>query len=185
MSFIISCSKRKNNPIDFQNFESNIDSLSYANLNQHRLKLIENLGKNLEWTHTLPAWKLYSGKGSRLYPRIHIENWLKPCVNINIISALFGIVKHTDLLPYYDVTMMDYIELQNQKIWQFWQENVNWVNYIDNDDINIVSPDYRLAINHHGNNLGVIPNIDFGRGYSNLYNKGVWLNEQFTNINCI
>lgn len=184
MSYIIACSSSKNNPINFQNFESSIDNLSFPYFNEYRLELIENLGVNLDWSHTLPAWKLYSGPGSRLYPRIDEDNWLKPCIGIKIASALFGMVKHTDLLPYYDVTMMDRIANNNQKIYQFWAQNINWVDFINDNDVNLLSLDYKLAINHHGNNLGIIPNFNFGIGYQNLYNKGVWLNEQLTNLIC-
>ncbi len=56
MTYIIPCSSRKNNPIDFQNFESCIENLSYPNLNELRLSLIENLPCTLDWKHTIPAW---------------------------------------------------------------------------------------------------------------------------------
>lgn len=42
-----------------------------------REELIHNLGVNLDWSHTLTAWKLYSGNKSLLYSRIIEDNWLK------------------------------------------------------------------------------------------------------------
>jgi cytoplasmic iron level regulating protein YaaA (DUF328/UPF0246 family) len=64
----------------------------------------------------LPAWQLYSGVGARLYPRINNVNWTNTKTDVKILSALFGLIKHTDLIPYYDLAMTDKIFLGNYKI---------------------------------------------------------------------
>jgi cytoplasmic iron level regulating protein YaaA (DUF328/UPF0246 family) len=178
MSYLIACSSCKNNPNNFENFQSSIHELSFPELNEYRLVLINNFANNLDWNHTLPAWKLYSGPLAKLYPRIHEENWMKPCVDIKIMSALFGWVKHTDLLPHYDVTMEN--RLGDIKIWRFWLNTGVMNDFVDENDIDLLSSNYRRAIDP----IGIVPDVNFGPGINSLHKKGVWLNNQLTNLFC-
>ncbi len=148
-----------------------------------RKKLITLTGINLDWSHTLPAWDLYSGSRSKLYPRVSADNWEKPCVKIKILSALFGWINHTDLIPHYDLRMCDLLKYNNKSVWRYWYELdilstlVDKKNYID-----LLSGDYRKAI--HGNNSPIAkePNAYFSDHYG--VEKGKWLNNQLNNLIC-
>lgn len=89
MAFLISCAGSKNqpkihNPSDLQSLSFN-DELYQA---RQELLLLTNI--QLDWNRTLPAWQLYSGNRSKIYPRITETNWTKNCIDVQILSALFG-----------------------------------------------------------------------------------------------
>ena len=96
MAFLITCCSSKKLPT--QILHGNLNDL-YGDtvLRQHRVDLIVQSGIQLDWSKTLPAYQLYSGK---IYSKISQQNWTKPCVEIKILSALFGWIRHTDLIPY-------------------------------------------------------------------------------------
>jgi len=181
MAYLITCAGSKRQPIS-QN-PSSLEKLSFhQELGKARKELLKiNPQIQLDWEHTLPAWHLYSGNRSRLYPQITQVNWTKNCVEIKILSALFGWVKHTDLLPYYDLKMSDRIPNSNHMIIKFWFDQNLLAQFVNQIDIDLLSGDYRRAI--HGTTLPVasIPNVRF-----NDYGvqKGIWLNDQLENTIC-
>lgn len=179
MGYLITCARSKIIPIVPN--PSSIINLSFnAQLFEIREEIIAASNIQLDWARTLPAWKLYSGTRSKLYPQISIANWNKPCIDIKILSALFGWVKHTDLLPYYNLRMTDRID--NQPVWRFWHDQNILLQLINpNYDIDLLSGDYRMAISGNRQNVAILPNIQF-----NDYGvqKGNWLNVQLNNLVC-
>jgi len=177
MTYLITCSAAKRQPII--NNPSNLQLLSFnEELNDARLDLLHMTNIHLNWDFTLPAWQLYSGK---TYQKITEANWNKDCIEIRILSALFGWINHTDLLPYYDLTMKHNIPQLNQKIYHYWH-NQNLLNLLVNqEDIDLLSQDYRKAIHGNTNPVASIPNVQFNdRGDQ----KGIWLNNQIENTIC-
>jgi cytoplasmic iron level regulating protein YaaA (DUF328/UPF0246 family) len=88
MAFFISCSGEKNSVSKGKSQTSNLISLTaFPELYDARKELIELLGIQLNWSQTLPAYKLYNGK---VYKKVSLENWTKENTNIIIVSALFG-----------------------------------------------------------------------------------------------
>lgn len=179
MTYLITCAGSKRQPI---HNPSNLQALSFnEELNNARLELLYLTNIQLNWDFTLPAWQLYSGNRSRIYPQITLDNWTKDCIDIRILSALFGWIKHTDLLPYYDLRMSDKIPQTNQKIFQYWH-NQNILNQlVYQNDIDLLSGDYRKAVHGNTNPVATIPNAQF-----NDYGvqKGIWLNNELENTIC-
>lgn len=180
MTYLITCAGSKRQPIVHN--PSNLQALSFnEELNNARLELLILTNIQLNWDFTLPAWQLYSGNRSRIYPQITLANWTKDCIDIRILSALFGWIKHTDLLPYYDLRMSDKIAQTNQRIFQYWH-NQNLLNQlVHQNDIDLLSGDYRKAVHGNTNPVATIPNAQF-----NDYGvqKGIWLNNQLENTIC-
>ncbi len=142
------------------------------------------MGIQLDWDYTLPAWELYSGAYSQLYRRVSQNNWNKPCAKIKILSALFGWIKHTDLIPCYNLKMDDKITINNVKkpIWEFWFNTALLMAIINPEtDIDLLSRLYRKAINGTGQVVAATPPVNF-KGYG--AQKGHWLNNQLNNLNC-
>lgn len=181
MTYLITCSGSKRQPIIHN--PSNLQLLSFnEELNDARLDLLHLTNIHLNWDFTLPAWQLYSGTMSKIYPRITQVNWTKDCIEIKILSALFGWINHTDLLPYYDLRMSDNIPQLNQKIFQYWH-NQNLLNLLVNqEDIDLLSKGYRKAIHGNGNPIATLPNAHFTDRYG--VQKGIWLNNQLEQIIC-
>jgi cytoplasmic iron level regulating protein YaaA (DUF328/UPF0246 family) len=180
MAFLITCAGSKRQP-SVSN-PSNLQLLSYNQaLFEARLRLLKLTNIHLNWDLTLPAWQIYSGNLSRTYPRITVANWTKSCTDIRILSALFGWIKHTDLLPYYDLRMSDIIPQRNQKVWQYWHSQNLLNQFINQSDVDLLSGDYRKAINGNTNPIATLPDVKF-----NDYGvqKGNWLNSQLNNIIC-
>jgi len=170
MTFIIPCSRTKNNPINnLESQPSNLQNLSFdEHLNEIRHNLIQEENVDLDWNYCLPAWKLYAG---RLYVPVAEENWMQN-VDIKIVSALFGIIRHTDLIPIYDLEMNNHLHF-------FWR-NVNLNMFIDeNNDIDLLSANYRKAFNNLGNPIAIIPQV-----WNDRYgtHRGNWLNNQLDNL---
>lgn len=180
MAFLITCAGCKRKP-QLRN-PSDLESLSFNDtLNDARKELLELTKIELNWEFTLPAWQLYSGNRSRLYPQVSEDNWSKDCIDVRILSALFGWVKHTDLLPCYNLKMKDAILATNQRVYQFWQKQNLLTRLVFQDDIDLLSGEYRLAIHRNRQRIATIPNTTFtDRGVQ----KGKWLNEQLKSIQC-
>lgn len=180
LTYLITCAGSKKQPIN-QN-PGNLQSLSFnESLRNARLELLNLTNIQLNWDYTLPAWQLYSGNRSRIYPRITAANWTKDCIDIRILSALFGWIKHTDLLPNYDLRMSDNIPQTNQKIFHYWQ-NKNLLNQLVNqNDIDLLSGDYRKAVHGNTTPIATIPNAQF-TDYG--IQKGIWLNNQLEYAIC-
>jgi cytoplasmic iron level regulating protein YaaA (DUF328/UPF0246 family) len=184
MAYLITCAGSKKQP--HINNASAIDALSFSDtLNDARegLLLQLNMQVELNWNLTLPAWQLYSGNYSKIYPRIAQENWEKNCVDIRILSALFGWVKHTDLLPYYDLKMDDRIPGLNHRVWKYWfQQNLlNHNQFVNPQDIDLLSQVYRKAIHGNPNPIATLPNAQF-TDYG--VQKGNWLNIELSTLKC-
>ena len=180
MTYLITCAGSKKQPTIHN--PSNLQALSFNEvLNNARLDLLNLTNIQLNWDYTLPAWQLYSGNRSRIYPQITVANWTKDCIDIRILSALFGWIKHTDLLPHYDLRMSDKIPQTNQKIFQYWH-NQNLFNQLVNQNyIDLLSGDYRKAVHGNTNPVATLPNAQF---YDYGVQKGIWLNNQLENTIC-
>jgi cytoplasmic iron level regulating protein YaaA (DUF328/UPF0246 family) len=170
MSYLITCSGSKLCP---ESISSTLEVLSFPELNEYREKIIFLSSIKLDWNRTLPAWKLYSGKYSRLYPQVSEQNWIKQKTDVKILSALFGWIKHTDRIPYYDLQMKD--KLDKITVYKIWREFNVLHQYIDKNDTDLLSTDYRKAINTNGIINATQPDEVFtDRGVQ----KGRWLNSQ-------
>ncbi|MBD2752500.1 peroxide stress protein YaaA [Spirosoma validum] len=180
MAYLITCANCKTKPV-VKN-PSQLDRLAFhGTLFVARTQLIKLADIDLDWNYTLPAWELYSGKRSKLYPQIAEANWKKPCVDINIISALFGWIKHTDLIPYYDLKMDARKGEKKQLIWRVWQEMNVLQEVVSPGDIDLLSQLYRKAVNENGLAVATVPTVRFtDRGVQ----KGIWLNHQLNNVLC-
>jgi cytoplasmic iron level regulating protein YaaA (DUF328/UPF0246 family) len=176
MTYLIPCSSSKQEPVD--NVRGSLDDL-FMNEELYLLRneLIAHSGIPLDWSKTLPAFQLYTGPKSVIYNRVTQENWLKKGADTLILSALFGWVRHTDRLPYYDLKMHGRQNLP----WSpyiFWRDNVDLRALISGHQpcVNLLSNNYRRALRHA--NIGQRPHEYIGRGH----NIGVYLNTQLNQI---
>jgi hypothetical protein len=148
-------------------------------LGHHRKELIAQRGIPLKWCNTLPAYQLYSDKSSVIYSRISNESWMKPCVEILILSALFGWVRHTDRLPYYDLKMngKQGLLMSPEK---FWRDKVDLVGLLHGhqDWVDLLSKNYKKALRTA--DVGDRPLEYIGRGQ----NIGDYLETQLTQLDC-
>jgi cytoplasmic iron level regulating protein YaaA (DUF328/UPF0246 family) len=182
MSYLITCSKAKVKPS--QTNPSSLNNLSFPQLNFNRQLLINcyQIQKQtiLDWNKCLPAWQLYSGTGGRIYPRVNNNNWTNLNTDVKILSALFGWIKHTDLIPYYDLKIDEKIIINNQLIPvnNYWRNNINLNQdaFINPNDIDLLSTVYRKALNRTGNSVAITPNVNWNDKHG--YHKGVWLNSE-------
>lgn len=182
MSYLITCSGSKVEPIVIN--PSTLNNLSFPTLNPIRTILVNEYQNQkltiLDWDRCLPAWQLYSGPGARLYPRVTNANWTNPNTDVKILSALFGWIKHTDLIPFYDLKMDEQLIINNNLIsvnryWLF-NANLNQNIFIEPNDIDLLSIVYRKALNNAGNPVAIVPNVIWNDNYG--VHKGSWLNEQ-------
>ncbi|AMQ57770.1 peroxide stress protein YaaA [Algoriphagus sanaruensis] len=177
MAYLITCAGSKVNP-DKKNISS-IESLSFSEkLDDSRKKLIELLGDkvSMDWDYTLPAWKLYSGNRSKLYPRVDEGCWEKDGINVLILSAMFGWIRHDDLIPFYDLRMTDTLN-NGLPIWKFWFYEDVLIKIIEKTDVDLLSGSYRKAIIGRNQPVGILPNMRF-TDYG--VQKGMWLNQELT-----
>lgn len=180
MIFLITCAGSKRRP--FANNPSHLEALSFnIPLHEARMNLIHSMNIELDWDRTLPAWQLYSGNRSKTYPRITDANWAKPCINIKILSALFGWIKYTDLIPYYDLRMSDRIPVTGQRVNLYWHQQNLLHTLIHPQDVDLLSSAYRKAIYGNSDPVATIPNVQF-TDYG--VQKGIWMNNQLNNIIC-
>ena len=178
MVYLITCSGSKH----IENGKpSSISNLSYPSLNSFRLKLIESSNIKLDWENTLPAWKLYSGKRSKLYTKVSSENWLKECKEVKILSALFGWIDSNDYIPYYDLQMKD--KINNIYVYNNCHSYSVLVSVVNITDIDLLTNPYRKAINGIGAAVARVPNVVFADNYGT--NKGIWLNSQLNDLKCV
>lgn len=178
MAYFISCSGEKTCVAREHTKVSNLESLTgFSDLYKARLELINLLDLKLNWDQTLPAYKLYNG---RVFKKISSENWTKKDTNIIIVSALFGLIKHDEHIPDYNLIMTDKIPGTNELISTFWKDK-NLEQYVSKDnDIDLLFSKYRKAFNKKGDNIGVIPNVTWRDKYGS--HKGEWLNEQLNRL---
>ncbi len=173
--FLIGCSKSKYAPVIQR--QGDISNLTFHNeLGDLRLNLLRlNPQIQLDWNYTLPAWELYSGPKSRLYSRILCDNWQKEGTEVYILSALFGWIRHTDILPMYDLAMGDGIPNYYKKVSNFWLESGS-LDLVPDDSIDLLSKVYRRALNCAS---GPIRNQAIQTWHDNYgFHKGEWLNKE-------
>jgi cytoplasmic iron level regulating protein YaaA (DUF328/UPF0246 family) len=181
MAFLITCSGSKNIPTQLQ--QGHLEELfGDQELRNHRINLIQQCEVELDWSKTLPAYQLYSGPRSKIYKKISLPNWNKPCVEIKILSALFGWIRHTDLIPWYDLKISDRkVNMPNSaKI--YWRNLEVLLPMLNDHDIDLLSANYKNALSIDGTIPPQKPN-DFewtDRGDC----VGYWLENCLNQINC-
>ena len=172
-TFLINCSKAKTIPSNER--QGSLEGLAFHNeLGSLRVKLLKlNPQIKLCWEKTLPAWELYRGK---VFKKVTDENWQKTNANILILSALFGWIRHSDLIPYYDVSMNHIVQVKSQKIREFWSDSDCLSDLIPVDSVDLLSIQYRKSINKSNSFVGVNPQLYWRDKYGS--HKGEWLNQQ-------
>lgn len=179
MAYLITCSGSKIKPTHIR--QGNINSLFGDDvLRKYRNELIINSGIHLDWSRTLPAYELYSGSHSKIYSKITKANWTKPCVEIKILSALFGWIRHTDLIPYYDLKIDKKIGDLKRAPYIFWRDSGVLINMIDVNDVDLLSDTYKKAFD------GVFSSQ---RPHNFVFTDwgdcvGKWLETELSQINC-
>jgi cytoplasmic iron level regulating protein YaaA (DUF328/UPF0246 family) len=178
MAYFISCSGAKTCLNRVETFPSSLENIkSFPDLHEARLELMSLLGLNLDWKNTLLAYKLYSGK---LYSQVSIENWESSNTDVKIVSALFGIINHTELLPDYNVMITDKIPNTNLLISDFWRSK-NIARFVNIDsDVDLLFSKYRKAFNVKGEAIGIQPSVIWNDKYGS--HKGKWLNQQLNSL---
>ena len=181
MTFLITCSGSKKIPNSL-----NKGSLNELYLNEtlfeHRIKLIELSCIKLDWSKTLPAYELYSGPYSKIYKKISQANWKKNCVDIKILSALFGWIRHTDLIPYYDLKMTELKGNMRTPAHKYWLNTGSLLPVVKKYDIDLLSANYKKAIDPKGYILASKPEGFVYRDRGDCV--GYWLENSLSNITC-
>ena len=176
-TYLINCSKSKAIPSAVR--QSSLMDLSFHNeLGSQRIKLLQlNPQIQLCWDRTVPAWELYRG---RLFKKVTEDNWQKSDANVFILSALFGWVRHTDLLPLYDVSMNQRVHDQGQVIWKYWRASDCLLDLVPIDNIDLLSIQYRKSLSNKTSFVGTRPLQNWRDKYGS--HKGEWLNQQLNLI---
>lgn len=141
--------------------------------------MLAEYGGELDWNHTLPAWELYSRNYAKLYPKITEANWSNPNAEIKILSALFGWIRHTDLIPNY-LQMSNFVGIENIRLNRFWRELNVLGNLVNQHDIDLLSANYRKAFNKQGNPIALEPNVNWQRDRGSR--KRIWLNSELNQL---
>lgn len=175
MAYLIACSAQKQTPHEPRS--ARLEDL-YMNdhLYQARRELIRLTGIRLDWDYTLPAWELYSY--GRIYQQVEDRNWIKPSTDVKILSTLFGWVRHTDLLPIYELQMRDSLRASRYStVLRYWQSvGELWKGVDSRHDIDLLFNSSREAIHGNSSLVAQSPNVRFRDNYGT--GKGRWLNEQ-------
>ena len=130
--------------ISFDNNNNNL--ISVSNLFLFNIFFSELSEIKLDWNLTLPAYELYSGKHSKIYRKISIENWADKRTEILILSALFGWIRHTDLIPYYDLRITEKKGKMKNAAYIYWRDEANLSALINSKDIDLLSKTYKKAL---------------------------------------
>lgn len=170
--YLITCSNSKIYPTEIS--KSQLSDLSFNNeLGDFRKDLIQLSDIQLDWNKTIPAYNLYKG---RLYSKISKESWLNSDNKVLILSAMFGWIRPTDKIPYYDLSM-NYHKINKKLVYRYWLESELLADFVNQgNDIDLLSQPYRKAINGKKEPVAQIPNIKFKDNYGN--HKGEWLNNE-------
>ncbi len=210
----MNCSKTKNTRSDFIEYLQKIERLlpltsSFADFldKQYRQQLIKlqqqvedqktkTMYKSVDHQRSmkdmrvsngnLPAFLRYSG---RVFQNVHLNSWinalLNPTMDIWILTAFRGIVRYTESLPRYDLTIHDKL-FSGKSMRRWWREHsltqIIW-NAIENvrpqEIIIIASKSYQpllplKEILQYNSQFEVkIPSFPGGMG--SLHHKGRWL----------
>lgn len=171
-NYLITCSNSKIHPDEFN--RGHLSDLSFHNiLGDFRNSLIRLSNIQLDWSKTTPAYNLYKG---RLYSKISHESWLNSDGRVLILSALFGWIRPTDNIPYYDLSM-NYHKVNNKLVYRYWLESQLLNSFVNQkNDIDLLSQSYRKAIHGKKEPVALIPDIKFRDNYGS--HKGEWLNNE-------
>lgn len=189
-SYLFTCSNSKQWPNEQQQLSvyfdeiesptsSSLEVLSFSDeLFDVRKEIIAQYQQKrdiLLWEETLPAWQLYSGTRAKFFPCIKEKNWKKEGFELLIFSTLFGWVKHTDRLPYYELDL-DKKPIFNFSVRNFWAtKRQELLKCIPENSIDLLPNTYREIFNQQGSPIGIETNIKWtDRGDQ----KGHWLNQQ-------
>jgi hypothetical protein len=120
--FIISCSGSKKMT---EGSPSSLEALSFHNeLGTARAEILSLYINPIDFNQTIPAKKLYTGL---VYREISNPAWENGASNnIYIVSALFGLIRPNDMIPYYNLQMGD--KFNNITVSRFWKKQ----NVLDN-----------------------------------------------------
>lgn len=178
MTYLISCSGKKSMPAKEFIQKSSLEKINgFPKLYEARKELIAKLGIELNWNETCPAYKLYGGK---IYSKINLQNWEKKETDVIIVSALFGLIKHDDLIPNYDVIINSQIPKNGGLISSYWRSK-NIVSFINlGESTDLLFSKYRLAFSKIGSDVGILPNCKWRDNYGS--HKGEWLNDQLDKL---
>lgn len=137
----------------------------------------------------MPAYERYTELGSRLYQRISHSSWNKlketPHLDVVIISALYGLVRYSEPIQFYDLNM-DKSKIDGQKLKTWWRKNgLGEIlrDYINTNSVfkvhNVLSRNYNEAIGSCFSNMEDKCHFHnefnkYGNG-SNSY-RGKWIN---------
>jgi hypothetical protein len=188
---LIPCSGKKNKG---GNNSSNVNLLFQNEiLGNCRERLIAMYNANnpqnpLDWSKTMPAIERYNGK-------VWYSNDVKAAISNNpdkvlIVSALFGIIKPFDLIPYYDLEMKQVTN--GTKVSKFWKSECDKCvlnkaliahknNFPDLEYVNLLTKNYQMAFCnfaeiqniHPANNY--VPNLINPTNRNNYDNHGYWI----------
>ena len=142
-----------------------LSNLSREHLLRSRRELFENFslpygqdaGYQSDTTiHYMEAYKRYTGMYSQLYRQVSPVSWEKlkrtwEKLDLIIVSALYGLVKHDEPIRWYDKTMKDKVRHQTLKVW--WRKQglcAILKDYIERNNFsevhNVLSNDYSEAL---------------------------------------
>ena len=117
--YLIPCSKRKNHEGDLISSVYNLSfNQTLGNCRETLIRLYERKYGPLNWKNCLPAYERYTGI---IYSE---EVRLSLSLNNNqvlIVSALFGVIRPSDLIPDYNLKMDEF--LNGIMISNFWKNN--------------------------------------------------------------
>ena len=125
-----------------------------------------------------PAYERYTGR--TLYSAD-----VKATISINpnqvfIVSALFGLIRPSDLIPYYDLKMDKKKGDMKVPTYLFWRNLAVLPDMINTNDVDLLSENYKKALNSNGIITAVSPK---GFRYSDRGDcVGYWLENE---LNCI
>jgi cytoplasmic iron level regulating protein YaaA (DUF328/UPF0246 family) len=107
-----------------------------------------------------------------------VENWNKEGTEILILSALFGWIKHTDLIPFYDLRITEKKGNMENAAYIYWRDKAILSELITIKDIDLLSIPYKKAL--LSNPSKVPQNFQYtDRGDC----VGYWLEKELSNLN--
>ena len=156
MAYLITCSGSKKKPTNAKQGKLE-DLFRHDLLGEHRINLIKLYKDQLDWSKTLPAHELYCGPRSKIYNKISPNNWHKKGADILILSALFGWIRHTDLIPYYDLKMDKKKGDMKVPPYKYWRNLAVLPDMININDVDLLSENYKKALNSNGKITAITP----------------------------
>lgn len=177
--YLVPCCGRKISELTLLQLAEPFETLSFDNeLSEYRDEIMAVYlanGNIINFNITAPAHKVYST--GRLYNAANSFDWNNGQGDqVYIISALFGIIKATDKIPLYNLSMTDNINGLNPKL--FWQGKLDTtIENLTNDCkiVDLLSKNYRDSI-PYSQQLLTNAAIDWNDNYGN--HKGIWLRER-------